>query len=673
MSFKSLDVSITGSSADAVSAIETVKASLGGLERDANDAQDSVEELGDSTTGSSGSMLALATTASASAVSVAGLSTAASVGSTSMKSLAASTAGAATAIAGLATVAAPLLATLGGIVTAGASVAGVFGLMAGATVATQFEELKAAAAEAKEGLLAAVEPLGKVFLPVLTDLLDRVPGVAAAVVDALGPLDPFAEAFERAGNAILDVLPAIAEFGATLAREAIAVLEDLTSGVGDSVEGFFRGMMDVTRAIGPLLLDFGGAVGDLLPDLTELGTKVLRVLIPALTDATRWFEDVYESVNNFLEGESAADIFAAIRREIVPLIPRFRELHAEFKPVLDEFIDALPQIIEGFAAFSDSVLDIAETVTPVVVPALVELIDLIGDASEYYADWVENSERNERKLIQSWRNLKERVRVAIGRLQNKITAATATVRQFGDRASAAVADFRSAVASEINSAETRLSEFSSWVKTAGANAIGGAFDAVADAVMSPLDGIEFGGITETLDSLLDTAESVADTIDSIEIPSFDIGVPPEQQEPGNSGQGIFPGLPGIPDGLEYDQPSYADGGGGGDDDDGGSDPSPASPDIGDGGADGVSDPRGDPDVGDGVSGLATGGLIESTGAAILHAGERVVPEAQIADRGPAPIQGGGLTINIESVNASGRAEGRAAGQALKNELKRFGI
>jgi hypothetical protein len=69
-------------------------------------------------------------------------------------------------------------------------------------------------------------------------------------------------------------------------------------------------------------------------------------------------------------------------------------------------------------------------------------------------------------------------------------------------------------------------------------------------------------------------------------------------------------------------------------------------------------------------GLATGGLIESTGGAVLHEGERVVPAAQVSERGPAP---GGVTINIESINASGRAEGRAAGQALKNELKRFGI
>jgi len=44
-----------------------------------------------------------------------------------------------------------------------------------------------------------------------------------------------------------------------------------------------------------------------------------------------------------------------------------------------------------------------------------------------------------------------------------------------------------------------------------------------------------------------------------------------------------------------------------------------------------------------VVGLASGGLIESAGAAILHEGERVVPEAQVADRGPATGADGGVS------------------------------
>jgi len=37
----------------------------------------------------------------------------------------------------------------------------------------------------------------------------------------------------------------------------------------------------------------------------------------------------------------------------------------------------------------------------------------------------------------------------------------------------------------------------------------------------------------------------------------------------------------------------------------------------------------------------SGRLTRPTGAAVIHEGERVVPEAQVADRGPAPVAGGG--------------------------------
>lgn len=62
--------------------------------------------------------------------------------------------------------------------------------------------------------------------------------------------------------------------------------------------------------------------------------------------------------------------------------------------------------------------------------------------------------------------------------------------------------------------------------------------------------------------------------------------------------------------------------------------------------------------------LDTGGLIEEAGLAMLHAGEEVVPAAEVdRDR-----SGGGTTIVIKRIEASGREEGRAAGEALRDEL-----
>jgi hypothetical protein len=70
----------------------------------------------------------------------------------------------------------------------------------------------------------------------------------------------------------------------------------------------------------------------------------------------------------------------------------------------------------------------------------------------------------------------------------------------------------------------------------------------------------------------------------------------------------------------------------------------------------------------------TGGFVASTGRAIIHEGERVVPEAQITDRGRVEVsRGSNMTIENLTVNADSRSGGRAAGKALKRELKRFDI
>jgi Flp pilus assembly pilin Flp len=74
------------------------------------------------------------------------------------------------------------------------------------------------------------------------------------------------------------------------------------------------------------------------------------------------------------------------------------------------------------------------------------------------------------------------------------------------------------------------------------------------------------------------------------------------------------------------------------------------------------------------AGAATGGFVASTGRAIIHEGERVVPEAQITDRGRVEVSSGSsMTIENLTVNADSRSGGRAAGRALKRELKRFDI
>jgi len=112
-----------------------------------------------------------------------------------------------------------------------------------------------------------------------------------------------------------------------------------------------------------------------------------------------------------------------------------------------------------------------------------------------------------------------------------------------------------------------------------------------------------------------------------------------------------------------------------DENDGGNGDGGGSGDSGDGGDGGLDSGFGDgrPDPGDagGPIGLATGGLIDSGGLAVLHSGERVIPSAEVAERGGGG--GGGVTVNIGEISANSRAEGRQAAKGLKDELKRFDI
>ena len=68
----------------------------------------------------------------------------------------------------------------------------------------------------------------------------------------------------------------------------------------------------------------------------------------------------------------------------------------------------------------------------------------------------------------------------------------------------------------------------------------------------------------------------------------------------------------------------------------------------------------------------TGGFIEESGLANVHEGERVIPKAQVSDRGP--VETGPKTeIVIEELHASGRREGQQAARGLKREMRRQGV
>jgi phage-related protein len=71
--------------------------------------------------------------------------------------------------------------------------------------------------------------------------------------------------------------------------------------------------------------------------------------------------------------------------------------------------------------------------------------------------------------------------------------------------------------------------------------------------------------------------------------------------------------------------------------------------------------------------LNTGGRIARDGLAMLHAGERVVPAAQVRERGPQPVGGGTtvqeININVAPMGDNPEATGNRIARQLQQELE----
>lgn len=615
MAFESLDISITGDSADAVSALQNIKSSLRRVDRSADSASDSLEETGDSASGLAFRLSGLSASAGTTAAALLGLDSIAAGTRRSMLGLGASTA---TVIAGLLTlsaVATPLVATLGGVATAGSSVAAVFGGGFLAAATTETERLKGALNDAKEGILDAIAPLGEAFADALIPLIQRLPSVAEQVVDAIGPLNDFTDTVRDAGDALLDAVPGIAAFAANLAREALPVLRDLVSGAAEDVPSAIRTMLDTTRRLGDDLLSLVEPTREFINTLLEVGTPLVEDIIPAIKlllrplgtaltvfnevarsdGAQETFQQIKSAVTdllpstdeliaagrgliNFLRDivsrQDASEIFTAIRQEIVPLIPRVIELGKQFKPVLAALVDNLPEIIRGVGAFADTVLDIAETVAPVVVPVLTAIVNIIGDIAGAFADFVAASERSEKRLATVLSSIRQMFASVAGRIKDAWSYLT------GTGAGSLVGDIKG----KLNSLR---SFFASQFDLAPLTSL--ISDTVSD-IKSSLKQVVPQPVIDAISGLIGDIKTAIAKLNELSNVSLDL-------------------------------PDVNLGGGG------------------DGGADqtggGIARPSAI-----GVS-AATGGLIESTGAAVVHEGERVVPSAQVVDRGPAPVEGGG--------------------------------
>ena len=198
------------------------------------------------------------------------------------------------ALALLSTTLFPLAAIVG---TVGAALAGIgIGVFAGgaAAAAVHTQTLQDAFADLQKELKEVVEPLADAFLPVLLDIMDRIPDVVDETLDLVGGLDEFADSVGDVADAGLDILPETLALFVEFGQLALPIIENAIRLLGRRLEPAFRGMLRVTRELAPELMRFGRAFVNAIPELTAVGTVILNTLLPAFADFMGLIEDVIQ-------------------------------------------------------------------------------------------------------------------------------------------------------------------------------------------------------------------------------------------------------------------------------------------------------------------------------------------------------------------------------------------
>jgi phage-related protein len=618
MAFKGLDVSITGSSASAQATIASVKSSLGSLERSANDTGDSMEELGDDTSDTTAKLSVLGATAGASAFSLTGLSTAGTGASASMAALSASLVGATAALVGLAAIAAPIVATLGAAAAAAAGLATAFGAVIGSGILAFGEERAAQNEQELEQINDRIAELEK--------LRETEEGLTEAQAKELEQLEEKADKVEETtsitgalgealGEVKEEITPLIVEFGQNfipLIEDALnafpTLVENVLDALGpmtqfrDALRGFGQSAMEAIPNIVSGLVDLASRalpiLGDLLETVGERGPGAFQSMIEVVQQVGDDFMQIGSAVADFLPNlvefgvllietlAPAVDSLIGFLDDAIGAFNRFaksddaseimRALGESAKELGPEIRDLAKSVGVVFAAIIDNLPEIIRGTTAVidtVLDIVNPILNVVAPVLHVLIDllgWVAGG-------FADWVEASEQA-------EQDLAADINSIRQsFGD----AVAEIESAWSYLTGSGDEslygdvtgQLAELETWLRDTFD--ISGAFEDLVAGVELALAALDLSPFTDLLET---AAERVEDLI-----------------EEANK-------LPGID--IDFEAPSFGEASGG--------DQGPPQS-----GTTGRTQ----------ITGVASGGLIDRGGIARVHEGERIVPEAQVSDRG----------------------------------------
>lgn len=561
---------------------------------------------------------------------------------------------------------------------------------------------------ARDQLRETAMTLGSAFVPLIRDAIDALPAFIRRMEESIGPLQPFADALRDAGQVAFRVIPEITAVIMDLGREALPTVRDFGAFIADNAVPALEGMADTTGRVADIMPDLGSGVLDVIPALNEFGLQVLEEVVPALTATGSRVMDVVEAFNRLDErsqevaigGALAAPAALGIITKLTMISPILGGIAAAAVALGAAWTANFGNIQEHVANFIEVARPVFEDVMAVVDDTAETVTTVFGDVSDALADSegaFEDFERSVGSALSGVVNFAETVLLpAFEFVWSEIapiinTVGNAIARNLSPVVSEAAETINTLVGRAEVMGDVMLGVWNTVdgvvvpiVKTVADvidTTIGSAIDMLADGLQLVMNlvqgdfGAAFGNLKDMLSEGLENALDVlgilkdgfSDAVEwlATEGPSAFVGSMTALLETafdivgavsgglaslGEKGvewmkkkaSGFFDAvvnffkdavIGGIQEGLSLVQLPPALGGGsggdGGDGDQGGG--------SGGGGESGLVETF----LGMTLQSGATGGFISEGGMMNVHAGERLVPAAQVTDRGEVSVQGGG--------------------------------
>lgn len=449
--------------------------------------------------------------------------------------------------------------------------------------------------------------IGEDLLPIMTQLVEAVTG-AFDIFEGLneqfdtnvGTIGLVSVAIGGLTAALIAFAPAAAAAAASMAAIAApalaiaAVVAALWIAWEENLFGMQEVVDDVVGEIEPLFED----VMDIFDDLLGVAEDVFEGITEFIEDNQEAFESVFDGIQNAISGvvdfvqeillPAVRFAFGVFTDSVQPVI---RSLKQNLGPVLDEVGQTMNAVVGHAETAGDVMLAIWNSIDQIVVPIVETVASVIGDTLGYVIDQLAQGMMVVMNLIQGdFGGALENLKAMLG---NTIDAAFDIVGAISDGISAAV----------------------DWLVRAGMDLLLGAFDFAKE-----------GGLTAMLvDAIVEGLEDMAEWLSSRSADAIEwLGELTDKIK-----QAVIDGLTlGLLQGPSKQSIEQA---------------GELAEERRRRGQQSGTVTTGRQPTGEGLNlpGGATGGFINRSGVMAVHAGERVVPAAQVTDRGEVTVEAGG--------------------------------